>query len=373
MPKTVIIGTKKGAVLLTRMADGTPWARSLALKGWSVTASAQDSAGRTYLAASSDIYGPALFVSDDGQDWRQLESAPRFADDQPGNALHRRMTNPFDDAAPPPRQVDQIWTLHAQADRLLAGVSEAGLFVSEDRGASWAPVEGLNEHDSRPSWEPGAGGLCAHTILSDAANPDRIWVGISAAGFFRSDDGGKTFAKKNDGIAPFAENSDMACVHCVTHDPARADLMFRQDHRGVYRSKDGGDHWEAIETGLPVGELSDGHRCSFGFPIGLHRASGTLFVAPQDSDGMRVPAGGGLSVYRSRDGGTHWEAASTGLPAEYLSGVLRGAMDVDQGDPGGIYFGTTAGSVFASTDLGDTWQEIASGLPRVLSVRVYAG
>jgi photosystem II stability/assembly factor-like uncharacterized protein len=195
-----------------------------------------------------------------------------------------------------------------------------------------------------------------------------MWVGVSAAGFFRTDDGGKTWIPKNDGVP----GDTGQCVHHVAHDPANPDVLFRQEHRGVYRSDDAGDTWRVLEDGLPVSELSDGHRCSFGFPIVLDRRSGNVFVAPLDGDNFRMPRDGQLAVYRTTDG-NRWDAQTGGLPANCYSGVLRGAMAGDQLSPGGIYFGTGSGSLFATRDLGDSWSEIARGLPRIQSVEAYVG
>jgi hypothetical protein len=265
------------------------------------------------------------------------------------------------------RLVDQIWTLHAAHGALYAGVSEAGLFVSRNRGESWEGVEGFNEHPSRSKWVPGFGGLGAHTILSDARNPDRMWVGVSAAGFFRTDDGGKTWLPRNDGVP----GETGQCVHHVAHDPNNPDVLYRQEHSGVYRSDDAGDSWRVIEEGLPVAELGFGLRCSFGFPIVFDRKSGRAFVVPLDGDNFRMPRDGRLAVY-STDDGEHWQAKTNGLPSNCYALVLRGAMAADQLSPGGIYFGTSSGAVYGSNDIGESWQEIATGLPRILSVEAYA-
>jgi photosystem II stability/assembly factor-like uncharacterized protein len=365
---TLIVGTKKGAAILQSDAARKNWSHDFALKGWGVTASARDDGGRTYLAVSHDVYGPAIFVSDDMKEWKQLESAPRFNPGDKGNATHIRMVGAFDFMGrykDQPRLVDQIWTLHAAHGAIYAGVSEAGLFVTRDRGQSWQPIEGFNDHPNRANWEPGGGGLCAHTILTDVKNPNRMWVGVSSSGFFRTDDGGKTWAEKSVGV-----NTDTGtCVHHVAHDPANADVLFRQDHRGVYRSDDAGDHWRIIESGLPCGELNDGHRCSFGFPIVMDRPSGDVFIAPLDSDNFRLPPNGQLAVYKSSDG-ENWCARTNGLPGNCYSGVLRGAMAADQ--RGGVYFGTSSGAIYGSADLGESWSEIAASLPRIMSVEAYA-
>jgi photosystem II stability/assembly factor-like uncharacterized protein len=369
MSVALIVGTKKGAAVFESDKSRRSWSQQFSLKGWSVTASARDSGGRYFAAIASDVYGAAIMASDDLKEWRQLEAAPRYKPGDKGNIEHNRIagaadfTGRYKDGG---RFVDQIWTLHFAHGALYAGVSEAGLFVSRDRGESWQGIEGFNEHPSRANWVPGFGGLGAHTILSDARNPDRMWVGVSAAGFFRTDDGGRTWQPKNDGVP----GDTGQCVHHVAHDPANADVLFRQEHRGVYRSDDAGDTWRVIENGLPVSELSDGHRCSFGFPIVLDRNSGNAFVAPLDGDNFRMPRNGQLAVYRTADG-DRWSPQTKGLPANSFTAVLRGAMAADQLSPGGVYFGTSSGSVFATCDLGDSWREISSGLPRIQSIEVF--
>jgi len=374
MGVSLIVGTPKGAAVLTSK-DRTSWKENFVLRGWPVTASVRDDKGRVYAAVNSPNYGVALFVSDDLKDWKQLESAPRYRPGDRGNPEHHRIVSQQDFTGMLKgggRFVDQIWTLHWAHGGLYAGVSEAGLFVSRDHGQSWQPIDGFNEHPSRPTWMPGFGGLGAHTILSDGKNPNRMWAGISSAGFFRTDDGGKTWTPKNKGVNPSVEDAPAAsgqCVHSVTHDPANANVLFRQEHRGVHRSDDGGDTWKVIEDGLPVGELSDGHRCSFGFPSAMDRASGSVFVVPLDGDNFRFPRGGQLAVYRTRDG-ANWQACTNGLPANCFTAVLRGSMSADQNS--GIYFGTASGTLYGSTDLGESWREIASGLPRIMSVEAYA-
>jgi hypothetical protein len=368
MSVALLVGTPKGAAIL-RSQDRKAWSRDFVLRGWPVTASVRDDKGRVYAAVNSPNYGVAIFVSDDLKTWTQLPAAPRYRPEDRGNPEHHRIVSQMDFTGvlkSGGRFVDQIWTLHFAHGALYAGVSEAGLFVSRDRGESWQPVDGFNNHPTRDSWAPGAGGLGAHTVLSDDRNPQRMWVGVSAAGFFRTDDGGKTWTPKNEGV-----NGELGqCVHSVTHDPANAGVLFRQEHRGVHRSDDGGDSWKVIEDGLPVTELSDGHRCSFGFPCVMDRRSGRVFVAPLDGDNFRFPRDGQLAVYRCADG-ARWEAKSSGLPADCFTAVLRGAMAADQLDPGGVYLGTASGAVYASADCGDSWREIASGLPRIMSVEAY--
>ena len=244
----------------------------------------------------------------------------------------------------------------------------AGLFESTDGGETWSPVEGLNEHTTRPAWFPGAGGLCLHAILVDPKNPDRIWAGISAVGVFRSDDGGATWALKNNDIPAVIEDKDHKelgrCVHALIADPDDADTIYRREHNGMFRTRDGGETWERIENGLGSW---------FGFPIVQDRATRALYVVPLESDEYRIPTGGAFRVCRSRDGGDSWEALDNGLPQKHAyMGVLRGAMDADQLDPCGIYIGTTAGTVLISNDAGDSWTQLPATFPRVLSVKVFA-
>lgn len=372
METTLVVGTTKGAAIIRSSGNRSKWHfDGLALQGWKVTAATRDPGGRTYLGVSQDIYGTAIVVSDDLKEWRQLEQSLTYAPGTPGNEVHNRIVGaevPVGDYDTSQRHVDQIWKLHAVRDEIYAGVSEAGIFRSTDRGESWNPVEGLNNHPSRDGWEPGAGGLCAHTFIADERDADRFWVGISAAGVFRTDDGGKTWVPKNDGI----DQAFGICVHSLAHDPMDADVIYRQDHRGVYITHNGGDSWTRAEDGLPVGKLSDDHECSFGFASAFDIASGTAFVIPLNGDALRFPRDGELAVYSTGDGGKVWTRHRNGLPDNMYDSILRGALAVDGGTPGGVYFGTSSGAVFASNDLGDTWQELASNLPRVLTVGAFA-
>jgi hypothetical protein len=373
MSISLIVGTPKGAAVL-KSKNGSDWQHDFVLRGWPVTTSVRDDQGRTYVAVNSPNYGVALHASDDLSNWKQLESAPRYRPEDRGNPEHHRLVAKEDFGGilkGGGRFVDQIWNLHFAHGTLYAGVSEAGLFTSRDRGQSWQPVDGFNEQPGRESWAPGFGGLGCHTILTDAKNPDRLWAGISAAGFFRSDDGGKTWAPKNKGVNPAVDSAPATtgqCVHSVTHNPDNASVLYRQEHRGVHQSVDGGDSWQVMEDGLPVTELSDGHHCSFGFPSVMDLKSGTVYVVPLDGDNFRFPRGGQLAVYRSRNGKS-WEPLTKGLPADCFTAVLRGALAADQ--KGGLYFGTASGTLYASNDLGDSWREIASGLPRITSVEAY--
>ena len=344
----LLVGTAKGGFWLTSEDRRTWDVEGPFFKGWKVTAGLRLSDGRFLIGVASDIYGPGLQVSEGDGGWEQIENGPRYPDSE-GPELR------------------QIWTLKEHGGVLYAGVQDAGLFTSTDGGTSWEPVSGLNDHETRTAWVPGAGGLCAHALLFDDADPDRIWCGISAVGVFRTDDGGATWIPRNEGVTTVIEDKvhkDIGrCVHGLAQDPADPDRIYRQDHSGMYRTTDGGDRWERNETGLPA---------AFGFPIVVDRDTGTLFVAPQQSDQHRIPVDGRLQIYRSTDGGGSWHGASQGLPPAHTFGtVLRGAMAVDNLDPGGVYFATTSGTVHCSADLGDSWSNLPVSLPRAYHVSAW--
>lgn len=375
METTLVVGTVKGVAIFRSANNRSNWHfDGFELQGWKATASARDDGGLTYLGLSQENFGTAIVVSEDLKTWRQLETRLSYDKGTPGNADHNRIAGaevPAGDFDMSQRHVDQIWKLYAVRGEVYAGVSEAGLFKSINRGESWDPVNGLNDHPDREDWEPGAGGLCAHTFLADELDPERFWVGISSSGVFRTDDGGRTWVPKNDGV----DKASGICVHSLAHDPKNPDFIYRQDHRGVYVTRDGGDIWTLAETGLPVAPLSDDHQCSFGFASAFDIASNTAFVIPLNGDGLRFPRDGELAVYSSSNGGDSWSKRRNGLPNAMYDSVLRGALAVDQhksnGVQGGVYFGTSSGTVFASNDLGDSWQELPARLPRILSVEAY--
>ncbi|MEE8218756.1 MAG: exo-alpha-sialidase [Vicinamibacteria bacterium] len=349
MAVLVLVGTDKAAFALRSENARSDWAIEGPLfKGWKVTATARDPSGRYLAATASDVYGAAIHVSDDARDWRQLEHGPAWSKD--GG-----------------RKLNQVWTLVPTKDRLYAGVDEAGLFVSDDAGETWSSVESLNEHATRSGWYPGAGGLCAHAVLIDPKNPKRIWCAISAVGVFRSEDGGDSWQLKNDGIPPVVEDKEHKdlgrCVHGLVADPDDADTIYRREHNGMFRTRDGGETWERIESGLASW---------FGFPIAMDRGTRTLYVVPLESDEYRIPPDGRFRVFRSRDGGDSWQALEKGLPQEHAyMGVLRAALAVDHLDPCGVYLGSTAGTVYISADAGDSWSQIPATFPRILSVSVF--
>ena len=347
----VMVGTAKGGFWVTS-PDRRKWeVTGPFFKGWKVTAGLRLSDGRFMAAVASDIYGPAVYVyrgdNPDGQ-WEQLPSGPEY----PGGG---------------DRRFRQIWTLKENRGTVYAGVQDAGLFTSSDGGSSWAPVTGLNDHATRAAWMPGAGGLCCHALLFSPERPERMWCGISAVGVFRTDDGGATWIPRNSGVSMAHEDEQYkeigTCVHALAQDPRDPERIYRQDHMGMFRSRDGGDSWERNENGLET---------AFGFPIVLDRASRFLFAVPQESDQHRVPVDGALRVMRSTDGGESWQTSSQGLPATNAYGtVLRGAMAVDDLDPGGVYMGTTSGTLHASSDLGESWTNLPVVLPRILHVSAW--
>ncbi|MCA9771317.1 MAG: exo-alpha-sialidase, partial [Myxococcales bacterium] len=274
------------------------------------------------------------------------------------------------DGTPHPWEFARVWHLEpslTDPDTVYAGVEDAAIFKTTDGGKSWRELAGLRGHGSGPHWQPGAGGLCLHTIIQDPGDAKRLYVAISAAGAFRTDDGGETWRPINRGLRsegipdPTAEVGH--CVHRIAMHPARPGVLFMQKHWDVMRSDDAGDTWREVSGNLP----SD-----FGFPIAVHaHEPETVYVVPLKADSERMPPEGRLRVYRSRAGGDEWEALTKGLPQTncYVN-VLRGAMSVDGLDPCGVYFGTTGGQVYGSSDAGDSWAPIVRDLPAVLSVEV---
>jgi photosystem II stability/assembly factor-like uncharacterized protein len=277
-------------------------------------------------------------------------------------------THQWYDGTQHPWEFARIWHLEpslTDADTVFAGVEDAALFRSTDAGQTWQELSGLRDHETGPQWQPGAGGLCLHSIIIHPDDPQRMFVAISAAGAFRTDDGGETWQPINRGLRSNElsdEDREVGhCVHRIAMNPSRPDTLFMQKHWHVMRSDDGGDSWQEVSGNLP----SD-----FGFPIAVHpHEPETVYVVPIKSDSEHVPPDGKLRVYRSRTGGNEWEALTNGLPQEHCYvNILRDAMSVDTLDPGGIYFGTTGGQVYASPDGGDSWTAVVHDLPAVLSI-----
>lgn len=362
----LLVGTRKGAFLLTADAARADWTvRGPLFGGWEVfhvNASPADP-DRLYAAPSSSWSGQLIQRSDDGgRTWRAMGNEFRYAG-VPG-------THQDFDGTPRPWEFARVWHLEPapdDPDTVYAGVQDAALFRSTDGGQSWVELSGLRGHDTGPSWQPGAGGLCLHTVLLDPAGGGRITVAISAAGVFASEDAGVSWRRMNRGLRsgylPDPEAEVGHCVHRLARHPDRPDVLFMQKHWDVMRSDDAGESWREVSGDLP----SD-----FGFAVDVHaHEPETVYVVPITSDTEHYPPEGRLRVYRSRTGGGEWEPLTAGLPQRdcYVN-VLRDAMAVDDLDPCGVYFGTTGGQVYASGDAGDHWAAIVRDLPAVLSVQV---
>lgn len=362
----VLVGTRKGAFILTSDEARRTWdIEGPLFAGWEIFHMKGSPADpdRLYASQTSGWFGQVIQRSDDGgETWEPVGNEFAY-DGVPG-------THQWYDGTPHPWEFARVWHLEpsrTDRDTVFAGIEDAALFRSMDGGRSWEELPGLREHGSGPSWQPGAGGLCLHTILLDPRDPQRMFVAISAAGAFRTDDGGATWRAINRGLRsegipdPAAEVGH--CVHRMAMHPSRPDVLYMQKHWDVMRSDDGGESWREVSGNLP----SD-----FGFPIDVHaHEPDTIYVVPIKSDSEHYPPDGKLRVYRSRTGGDEWEPLTRGLPQSHCYvNVLRDAMAVDTLDECGIYFGTTGGQVYASADAGDSWTAIARDLPSVLSVEV---
>lgn len=362
----VLVGTRKGAFILEADGRRDRWQVSGPhFPGWEVyhlkgSPAAPD---RLWASQSSGWFGQLIQRSDDGgASWEPVGN--EFAYDGVTG------THQWYDGTPHPWEFARVWHLEpspTDPDTVWAGVEDAALFRSRDGGASWQEQSGLRRHGTGNRWQPGAGGLCLHTILLDPSDPRRLYVAISAAGAFRSTDGAASWEPINRGLVsegipdPSAEVGH--CVHRLALHPSRPRVLFMQKHWDVMRSDDGGDSWHEVSGNLPT---------DFGFPIEVHaHEPDTIYVVPITSDSHHFPPDGQLRVYRSRSGGHEWEPLTAGLPQRdcYVN-VLRDAMAVDRLDGCGVYFGTTGGQVYASADGGDHWSAIVRDLPPVLSVEV---
>jgi photosystem II stability/assembly factor-like uncharacterized protein len=362
----VLVGTRKGAFVLT--SDGTRkrWdIKGPLFAGWEiyhVKGSAADP-NRLYASQSSGWFGQQIQRSDDGgQTWEPVGNAFVY-DGVPG-------THQWYDGTPRPWEFKRVWHLEpspADPDMVYAGVEDAALFRSSDGGKTWQELSALRSLKGH-LWQPGAGGMCLHTVALDPSQPGRIFIAISAAGVFRTDDAGRTWRAMNRGLKspyelPDPEAEVGHCVHRIALHRSRPGVLFMQKHWDVMRSDDAGESWREVSGNLP----SD-----FGFPIAVHaHEPETVYVVPIKSDSEHYPPDGKLRVYRSRTGGGEWEALTNGLPQQdcYVN-VLRGAMTVDGLEACGVYVGTTGGQVYASADAGDSWAPIVRDLPPVMSVEV---
>jgi photosystem II stability/assembly factor-like uncharacterized protein len=362
----VLVGTRKGAFVLT--SDGSRKKWDIAgphFAGWEMyhLKGSPVDPNRIYASQCSGWFGQQVQRSDDGGIiWKPVGN--KFLYDGVTG------THQWYDGTAHPWEFKRVWHFEpslTDPDTVYAGVEDAALFKSTDGGDTWHELSGLRGHGTGPKWQPGAGGMCLHTILLDPTNHDRFYIAISAAGAFRSDDAGASWKPINRGLIsefmpdPKAEVGH--CVHRIAMHRDRPNTLFMQKHWDVMRSDDAGNSWHEVSGNLP----SD-----FGFPIDVHaHEPETIYVVPIKSDSLHFPPDGKLRVYRSRTGGNEWEPLGDGLPQQdcYVN-VLRDAMAVDTLDQCGIYFGTTGGQVYVSPDAGDHWQPIVRDLPGVLSVEV---
>jgi photosystem II stability/assembly factor-like uncharacterized protein len=361
----VLVGTRKGAFVLTSDGKRERWDLSgPRFAGWEIyhLKGSPADPNRLYTSQFSAWFGQLIQRSDDGgKTWESVGNQFVY-DGVPG-------THQWYDGTPHPWEFKRVWHLEpslADPDTVCSGIEDAALFRSTDGGQTWQELSGLRGHGSGPRWQPGAGGMCLHTILLDPSDPGRIFVAISSAGAFRSDNNaGKTWRPINRGLRSQYipdPNADVGhCVHRIAMHRSRPSVLFMQKHWDVMRSDSSGDSWQEVSGDLPT---------DFGYVIEVHaHEPETIYVVPIKSESEHFPPDGKLRVYRSRTGGGEWEALTKGLPqADCYVNVLRDAVAVDSLDKCGIYFGTTGGQVYASSDAGDTWTPIAQHLPGVLSV-----
>jgi hypothetical protein len=362
----VLVGTRKGAFILESDGKRDNWkVDGPHFAGWEIyhVKGSPANPNRLYASQSSSWFGQIVQRSDDGgKTWAPVGN--RFVyDGSPG-------THQWYDGTPHPWEFARVWHLEpslTDSDTVYAGVEDAALFRSADGAQTWEELAGLRTHATADSWQPGAGGMCLHTVILDPTDAKRIFVAISAAGAFRSDDAGATWRPVNRGLKsngiPQQEAEVGHCVHRIAMHPSNPTVLFMQKHWDVMRSDDAGDSWREVSGNLPT---------DFGFAIDVHaHEPETIYVVPIKSDSEHFPIDGRLRVYRSRTGGDAWEPLTNGLPqANCYVNVLRDAMAVDTLDSCGIYFGTTGGQVYVSPDSGETWRAIVRDLPAVLSVEV---
>jgi len=382
----VLVGTKKGAFILTSDGKREKWDVSGPhFSGWEMyhLKGSPADPNRIYASQTSGWFGQIIQRSDDGgKTWHQPGTPPGEQTGPGGMPKGESNKFVYDAAAAPltthqwydgtqhPWEFKRVWHLEpslTDPDTVYAGVEDAAIFRSIDGGTTWHELPGLRGHGTGPKWQPGAGGMCLHTIVLDPINPQRMWIAISAAGAFRTDDGGKTWKPINKGLrSQYIPDQDAEVGHCVHHiamSPKRPGVLFMQKHWDVMRSDDAGDQWKEVSGNLPT---------DFGFVIDVHaHEPETVYVLPIKSDGEHFAHEGKLRVFRSKTGGNEWEPLTKGLPQKdcYVN-VLRDAMSVDTLDKCGIYFGTTGGQVYCSPDSGDSWAPIVRDLPAVLSVEV---
>lgn len=379
----VLVGTKKGAFICA--ADGTR-------RNWDITGphfagwemyhlkGSPADPNRIYASQTSGWFGQIIQRSDDGgKTWNTPGSSPEdlkgpegFPKGESNKFVYDGAvgTHKWYDGTQHPWEFKRVWHIEpslADPDTAYAGVEDAAIFKTTDGGKTWKELPGLRQAKGH-LWQPGAGGMAVHTILIDPQNPQRLYIAISAAGAFCTEDGGQTWRPINKGLKSQWELPDSDadvghCVHRIALHPTRPNVLFMQKHWDIMRTDNAGAEWQEVSGNLPT---------DFGFPIDVHaHEPETIYVVPITSDSLHYPPDGKLRVYRSRTGGNEWEPLTKGLPQQncYVN-VLRDAMAVDHLDDCGIYFGTTGGQVYCSPDGGNNWTTIAAHLPAVLSVEV---
>lgn len=350
----VLVGTRKGVFIFQGDPGRQEWkVNGPHFAGWPIQHMKYDPrSGYLFAALDHAVYGSNIHRSADlGQNW-EMAQGPHFGDDDE-------------------RTIERVWHVQpghdSQPGVVFAGADPGALFRSEDDGLNWQGIPGLTDHPTREKWQPGAGGMMVHTIIQDPNDSQRMFVAISAAGVFCSEDGGQSWSPRNQGtradFLPEKYPEVGQCCHHLVMSPEDSNVLYQQNHCGVYRTRDAGHNWDDIAAGLPA---------SFGFPMAIHPRDGqTVYVVPQRSDEYRYTPEGKFRVYRTRDGGDSWQALTSGLPQEnaYLN-VFREGLAADSLDPAGIYVGTGTGKLYYSRDEGDNWHTLSETLPPIYSVGV---
>lgn len=368
----LLVGTRKGVFSLTSPASRDAWAlEGPFVPGLEINHAVLDPRNQTVYATANDPwFGPVVRYLPKGESqWQDAKKSPRFAGDPAPAAAGEEPVPWFFQSS---TVIERVWALKpgAQEGVMHAGVAPAALFTSRDFGATWQENQALSNHPTRQTWQPGAGGLALHSIVLDPANADRMWIAISSAGVFRTQDGGASWQPANQGIRSEASLFDPniplypefgQCVHHVEHAPGANDRLYAQSHLGTYRSDNGGDSWVDITPGLPS---------EFGLALAAHpHDPDTAYVVPLVGGEFRCPPGGKLAVWRTQDAGASWQPLSNGLPQENaFMGVYRQSLCTDTMDPAGVYFGTNTGQLYASADNGESWSLITQNLPPIESV-----
>jgi len=372
----VFVGTRKGGFIFSSDEKREKWEISdIQFKSWNVMHMNLDLRdNRLHAAVSHNVYGPTTHYSDDhGKTWAQAKQVPVLTrpsnSGRPASTVDEAFSSEGGEALPNPEKMIKVWNITPgrkdEPNVLYAGAQPASFFVSKDRGETWELNESLYDHPQRGEWNPGNGGLCLHTIMLDPENLDRMYIAVSAAGCYRTDDGGKTWRPHNKNVRAdfhpekFPEFGQ--CVHKMTMHPSNPNVLYQQNHCGVYRSDNMGEDWIDIGEGkLPS---------RFGFPIAMHPTDpNTIYIVLEESDEFRMSVDGKFSVWRSRDAGDSWQRISNGLPERAHLDVLREAMATDSFEDAGIYIGTNTGQLFYSRDSGDSWELLADFLPPIQSV-----